>query len=250
MTIIIDECAVHYEKYGKGPVVLFLHGWGDSLKTFRDLSDNLKKHYTIMTLDLLGFGESDSPKETYSLEKYAMFVKQFLEKTDNNPYAIIGHSNGGAIAIRGVSSGILSCEKLILIASSGVRSTYNKRKNFLRASAKAAKLMTMVLPESTQMKIKRKVYKKLGSDLFVAEHLQDTFKKVVSEDVLHDAAMIIQPTLLIYGSADHATPVKYGEMFAKQIENSDLKIIDGADHFLHHTHGEKVNKLVLDFLDR
>lgn len=250
MTIIVDGNAVHYEKYGRGPVVLLLHGWGDSLKTFQELSNYLRKNYTILTLDLLGFGESDSPKETFSLEKYANFVRQFLDKTEEKPYAIIGHSNGGAIAIRGVSSGILSCEKLVLIASSGVRSTYNKRKNFLRASAKAAKLMTMMLPESTQMKIKRKVYKKLGSDLFIAEHLQDTFKKVVSEDVVHDSAMIAQPTLLIYGSADLATPAFYGEKFALQIENSELKIIDGADHFIHHTHAQKVNNFVKEFLDK
>jgi pimeloyl-ACP methyl ester carboxylesterase len=251
MTVIVDGYSVEYKKTGSGPVIVMLHGWGDTMSTYDQLVKKLQKDYTIIVLDLPGFGKTDSPKETFNLEKYAQFVHDFVAKIgEDTVFAYIGHSNGGAILIRGLSSGILSSDKLILLASSGVRSTYNKRKNLLRASAKAAKLMTMVLPESTQMKIKRRVYKKLGSDLFVAELLQETFKKVVSEDVVHDAAMIIQPTLLIYGSADRATPVKYGEMFAKQIENSDLKIVDGADHFLHHTHSEKVNKLVLDFLDK
>jgi pimeloyl-ACP methyl ester carboxylesterase len=251
MKIVVDKSLVNYQIQGSGPAVVLLHGWGDNLSTFKELTKFLKSDYTVISLDLLGFGESELPKDTYDLEKYAKFVSDFLLKIDQpHVYAFVGHSNGGAICIRGISSGLLKSERLVLLASSGVRSTYNKRKNFLRASAKVAKLMTVVLPESTQMKIKRKVYKKLGSDLFVAEHLQDTFKKVVSEDVVHEAAMIIQPTLLIYGSADRATPVKYGETFAQQIENSVLKIIDGADHFLHHTHSKEVNKLVMDFLDK
>jgi pimeloyl-ACP methyl ester carboxylesterase len=118
----------------------------------------------------------------------------------------------------------------------------------LRIAAKTAKFPTKLLPSRTQLKLKKYAYSKVGSDLFVAEHLQETFKKVVSEDLLHDSAMITQPTLLIYGSDDDATPVSYGESFSKQIENSELHIIPDADHFLHHTHGAEVETKVVKFL--
>lgn len=251
MTIIVNDYVVNYQKQGKGPVVVLLHGWGDSLSTFRDLTSKLSRHYTVITLDLPGFGGSDAPKQTFDLEKFAEHIADFLQKIDcNNVYAYIGHSNGGAIAMRGLASGILRSEKLVLLASSGIRSTYKGRKRALRYAAKVAKYPTKLLPQATQAKLKRRAYRTIGSDLFVAEHLQETFKKVVSEDVAHEAAMISQPALLLYGSLDKATPPAYGEKFHGQIENSELKIIEGADHFLHHTHGNKVASEVLEFLEK
>ena len=251
MNVVVSNVLTNYQISGKGPVVVLLHGWGDSLSTFKDLSKAIQNKYMIISVDLPGFGNSESPKETYDLEKYAQFVAEFLSKIDvNNVYAYIGHSNGGAVVIRGLSSGILSSDKLVLLASSGVRAVYQGRKKIIRLAVKTAKMPTKLLPKSTQNRLKRKVYGAIGSDMFVAEHLQDTFRKVISEDLVHDSAMIQQPTILIYGSMDKATPVKYGQMFNKQIENSTLSLVDGADHFLHHTHADKVNKLVLDFLDK
>lgn len=251
MNVVVDKSLVNYQIQGNGPAVVLLHGWGDNLSTFKELTKYIKSDYTVISLDLLGFGGSEPPKDTYDLEKYAKFVSDFLHKIDQrHVYAFVGHSNGGAICIRGISSGLLKSEKLVLLASSGVRSVYKRRKKILRLAAKTAKIPTRLLPKSTQLKLKKKAYKTIGSDLFVAEHLQDTFKNVVTEDVVHEAAMISEPTLLLYGTNDDSTPVSYGEKFAQQIENSELKIIDGADHFLHHTHSDKVNKLVLDFLDK
>ncbi len=104
MTIIVDGYAVHYEQSGKGPLVLMLHGWGDNLQTFKQLSKELGKEYTVLTLDLLGFGASDAPREPFDLELYARFVASFLEKLNiHGLHSIVGHSNGGAIAIKGLS---------------------------------------------------------------------------------------------------------------------------------------------------
>jgi len=251
MTIIVNGYSTDYSKVGSGPAVVLLHGWGDTMTTFDLLCKHLKKNYTVIALDLPGFGKTDSPKETFSLEKYAQFVGDFVDKIgETTIFAYIGHSNGGAVLIRGISSGILRSEKLVLLASSGVRGEYSARKKFLRVIAKTAKIPTNLLPKSSQAKIKKSVYKKLGSDLFVAEHLQDTFRQVVSEDVVHDSAMISSQTLLLYGAQDKATPMSYGAKFNKQIEESELIVLDGADHFLHHTHFTKVNKLVEDFLDK
>jgi pimeloyl-ACP methyl ester carboxylesterase len=249
MNVVVNNTMVHYTVNGVGPVVVLVHGWGDSLSTFHSMQTKLQKAYRVIALDLPGFGESEPPSETYDLQKYAQFVADFLHKiTEKHIYAFIGHSNGGAIIIRGVSGGILHSDRVILLASSGIRSTYRRRKKALRIVAKTAKLPTKLLPSRTQTKLKKFAYKKVGSDLFVAEHLQETFKQVVTEDVLQDSAMIHQPTLLLYGSEDTATPTQYGELYAKQIENSKLVFVTDAEHFLHHTHAKEVEAEVLEFL--
>jgi pimeloyl-ACP methyl ester carboxylesterase len=249
MTVIVDDYAVSYEQTGAGPNLVLLHGWGDNKETFDDLSEALSVDHTVTALDLPGFGKTDAPKEVFDLQKYAAFVASCLQKIGvDDVECFIGHSNGGAIAIRGLSEGTLKAKKLVLLASSGVRSTYNKRRKALRASAKVAKMVTTILPKSLQIKIKKKAYKTIGSDLFVAEHLQDTFKKVVSEDLVGQAANITIPTLLVYGSEDTATPPSYGERFSAQIKDSTLIVVDGAEHFLHHTHASKITKLLTEFL--
>lgn len=250
MTLIVNGHAVNYAREGAGPVIVLIHGWGDSLKTFDGLNNGLKKNYDVIRLDLLGFGGSDMPNGVYNLEKYALFVKSFLDKLGvSQVYAYVGHSNGGAVAIRGIAGGLLKSEKLILIASSGIRSEYQSRKKALRIVAKAAKLPTAVLPKNLQKRIKKKAYETIGSDLFVSEKMQETFKAVITEDVLQESAMVHIPTLMIYGSDDTATPPRFGELFANQIEDSNLIIINQAGHFVHQDKLENVQAEIERFLE-
>lgn len=249
--VIVGGLATEYKIRGKGPNVVLIHGWGDNLKTFKSLESALANKYTVISLDLPGFGQTDTPKEAYTLKKYALFISEFLDKIDiKHIFAFVGHSNGGAIALRGLSSGVLVSDKLILLASSGVRSIYKTKKKIIRMAVKTAKIPTLLLPSSTRNKIRKRVYKKIGSDMFVAENMQETFKNVITEDIVHESAMIQQPTLLIYGSADKSTPPEFGQKFHKLIEDSELRIIEGADHFLHHTHQKEVDNLVLEYLDK
>jgi pimeloyl-ACP methyl ester carboxylesterase len=249
MQVVVDNLLTVYEQAGKGPALLFLHGWGDSHATFKQLMADLKANHTVITLDLPGFGGTQSSEDVWGVSDYVQFVAHFLQKI-NAPklHGLVGHSNGGTIAIRGVAEGKLTPDRLVLLASAGVRDVYKGRKKALRLTAKAAKLATAPLPKSLQTKLKKKAYGAIGSDLFVAEHLQETFKKVVTDDVQAEAATVQLPTLLLYGSEDTATPVDYGRRFQAAITGSKLEIIDGAGHFVHHDQPDKVSELIKGFL--
>jgi pimeloyl-ACP methyl ester carboxylesterase len=248
MQIVVDNLLATYDKTGHGPVVLLVHGWGDSLQTFSGLADSLENSFTLVSLDLPGFGGTQPPDESWGVDDYARFVSLFLKKSNLKPYAIIAHSNGGTIVIRGLANGDLKAEKLVLLASAGIRDVYKGRRKSLRLAAKAAKVATYPLPKSVQMKIKKKAYKAIGSDLFVAEHLQDTFKRVVTDDVQADARKLHLPTILIYGSKDDATPPKYGELLNNAVTGSTLHIVHGAGHFVHHEQPDEVLRIVEEFL--
>jgi pimeloyl-ACP methyl ester carboxylesterase len=240
MHIVIDELAANYAVSGKGKTLLLLHGWGDSLATFRALQKELGKSFRVVSLDLPGFGGSEPPKTAWGLDEYARFVARFIDKSGIEPDVLIGHSNGGAIIIRGVGSKMLSAERLVLLAASGIRDRYKGRKKVVRLAAKAGRAASRVLPRSQQKRLKRAFYDRIGSDLLVAEHLQETFKKVVEDDVQTDAAKISQPSLLIYGSADKATPVEYGETYVQLMQDARLITIDGAGHFVHHEQSGRI----------
>ena len=84
--------------------------------------------------------------------------------------------------------------------------------------------------------------------MLVAEHLQETFKKIITDDVRVDALHLTLPTLLVYGDKDESTPVRYGTMFNEAIKGSKLEVLPGAGHFVHNDEPEKVTKAIEGFL--
>lgn len=252
MQAIVQDLLVHYEKTGKNkPSVLLVHGWGDRLETFNALVPGLCKSYKILTLDLPGFGTSQAPKAIWNLDNYAVFVADFIKKVDPDKkiWAVVGHSNGGAVAIRGIALGLLNPEKLVLLAASGVRDTSKFRRLVIKVVAKTGKASSFWLPQRTKKQLQKKLYGTVGSDMLVAPELQETFKKTVRQDIQADAGRIKLPTLLIYGDKDRATPVQsVGQKLHKRIRLSKLEVIIGADHFVHQADPNQVTKSILEFL--
>lgn len=251
MQTVVNGTLATYAEIGKGSnAILFLHGWADSGKTFEMLARHIVKQdkkYKAVLLDLPGFGGTQSPKEAWGLEEYALFVKAFLNKTSIKPVAIAGHSNGGAIAINGLASGVLNSEKLILLASAGIRDP-SLKVTMLKAGSVPAKIGLKLLPGKARKKVRQKLYGAVGSDYLVAEHMQDTFKRVVSSDVAEDASSLKLPVLLVYGETDDATPPSFGKRLADAIPNSKLEVIPETSHFVHQEQVYKVSELVRNFL--
>lgn len=248
MQVVVDSLLTHYEKTGKGKAVVLLHGWGDDAAGLKQLQQELAKTYTVIAVDLPGFGSTQPPEGVWGLDDYARFVRNFLQKIDaGQPFMLVGHSNGGAIAIRGLARDILEASKVVLLASAGIRGVYKGRVKVLRYITKAGKVLTMPLPKGIKKTLQRKVYKTVGSDMLVAEHLQETFKKVVTDDVRADAASLSLPALLIYGERDEATPLWYGRTYHELMPNSTLEVLPGAGHFVHLERLDDVVRAIQEF---
>src|SRR5260370_39081413 len=103
MQVVVNSLLTEYSRAGSGKVVLVLHGWADSSKGWRDFQTKLSEDYDVIVPDLPGFGGTATPPEAWGLNDYAAFVGEFLQKIHVSPYAIVAHSNGGAIAVRGLA---------------------------------------------------------------------------------------------------------------------------------------------------
>lgn len=249
MQIIVNGLLCTYERSGKGKTIVLLHGWGDSSKGLQSVSAALAKQFEVITPDLPGFGGSQAPESPWGLDDYASFVQQFLKKLDiSQVYAFVAHSNGGAIVIRGLAANKLTADKLILLASAGIRGAYRGRVKAVRYATKVGKALSTPLPKGVKKSLRQKVYASVGSDMLVAEHLQETFKKVITDDVQSGAAQLTLPVLLIYGEDDEQTPVDYGETFHERMQNSTLVVLPGAGHFIYLDRPHEVVKAIEGFL--
>lgn len=242
MDCIVDDLHLHYQDEGKGPTLLLLHGWGNSLHTFDLLCAQLRSDFRIVRLDLPGFGKSQPPLEDWFVRDYATLVAAFVRKLDLDLVAIIGHSFGGRIAIKGLATSALHAERLILIASAGIvpRPTLRTHVASLASRVSHLSILQPIRPMMRQL-IASPDYQAAGT-------LRGTLKQVLDEDLQADAARLDLPTLLVWGEDDPETPRAYGQIFHERIVSSQIEVIPDAGHFVHETHVDRVTHLMQEFL--
>ena len=89
-----------WERHGSGPPVVLIHGFGLNRAMWQWMLPALTPHFSVLTYDLLGHGDSAPPADTPGL---AMFSRQLLGLMDRcgiERAALVGFSLGGMIARR------------------------------------------------------------------------------------------------------------------------------------------------------
>ena len=72
------EADVHYYEKGSGEPLLLVHDIGLSLYAYREMIDELSKHYHVIAVDMLGHGYSSCPDIYYTVEENALCLEAFL----------------------------------------------------------------------------------------------------------------------------------------------------------------------------
>jgi len=97
------DVLLHCERYGNedNSPIIFLHGFGASIETWRDvLPLLLTPPRSVCLVDLKGFGQSSKPRDgAYSLEEQADLIISMLESRKLSGVTLVGHSYGGAVAL-------------------------------------------------------------------------------------------------------------------------------------------------------
>lgn len=97
--ITVDNLRLRALRAGTGDTtLLLLHGYGESLLTWRYLLDRIPPHYRLLAIDLPGFGLSDKPDTTYDFPAYQRWLGDLLTRDTRGPVVVVGHSMGGQLA--------------------------------------------------------------------------------------------------------------------------------------------------------
>ena len=97
--VVIDGGLVHYEAFGRGKPVLFLHGWLGSWRYWMRTMESVSDKNRTYALDLWGFGDSDKSKPRYNVTDYVALVHNFLHDMGIQETPIIGHALGATVAL-------------------------------------------------------------------------------------------------------------------------------------------------------
>ncbi len=250
MKIVVDGIMSEYWRAGKAgaPVVLFLPGWLSSASNFTGMMKKLEDDFDVISIDFPGWPKAEQPPHGWNISNYTDWIVKFLEKVGLNSsqkiYAIIGHSFGGRVILKGLSSGKLKAEKAIFIDSAGVKPAVSMQGKLLKSVAK----LSHFLPTNLQQKISQTFASQDYKNLKNNPVMRETFKKVIDEDLTGLMSQISAKTLLIWGAEDQDTPPADARVFANNIPDSKLEIIANAGHYAFLDQPEQVSKLVRTFL--
>ena len=96
----INGRMIRYFQTGNGENILFIHGAMGSVEDWEKLYPLLKDKYRVTAIDRPGMGFSDIEKNDYTIDGNAKIVREIIKKLDLKNVIIVGHSYGGAIALR------------------------------------------------------------------------------------------------------------------------------------------------------
>ncbi len=222
-----------------------LHGWTYSTDKWQEFIDLMKiKRFDPVLLNIPGLTEKT--EKVWTLDDYV----EWLSKTIGGEKAIIvGHSNGGRIALSFAAKYPAKVKQLILIDSAGIFHkglTIQLKRLIFGAAAKLGKNVT------SSERLKSLLYKiARESDYNNANPItRQTMVNLISYDLSSLLNKITAPTLIIWGEKDKSTPLSDGKLIHKLIKNSKFFVIKGAKHSPQFTHTNEVCQKIVAELEK
>lgn len=111
---------VVYRMAGSGPPVVLVHGMVNSSRHWGPVAERLAQHHTVIAPDLVGHGDSATPRGDYSLGAHASVIRDLLSALGVERASFVGHSLGGGIAMVFFWQFPQRVERLALVSSGGL----------------------------------------------------------------------------------------------------------------------------------
>ena len=103
-----------------GPPVVFVHGFGGTARNFTlNIGPLAKAGFRVVAPELWGMGRSAKPRGRYSLDRWVEQLLELMDHLDIRQAYIVGHSMGGAVAVRLAHQRPERVLKLALVAPLG-----------------------------------------------------------------------------------------------------------------------------------
>jgi len=96
----VNGVRLHYVEQGKGPLILFLHGFPEFWYSWKDLIADFGRDHHAVALDMRGYNLSARPEpvESYRVALIVEDVRALAEKLKAKKFVLVGHDWGGVIA--------------------------------------------------------------------------------------------------------------------------------------------------------
>ncbi|MCS6946167.1 MAG: alpha/beta hydrolase [Steroidobacteraceae bacterium] len=246
----VETVRIRYRRYGltgaDRPQLILLHGFANSLQTWRLVAPALAACCDVIALDLPGFGLSDKPVDfDYHNDAQARRVVAFARALDLRAPIYVGHSLGGAIALQAavidpaarglvlLNPGILSTgvPKIVQVTvpplprlSARLFADRDFRRNFLRRSYVNPALVTDEVVDAVMLGARSAGY---------LPGMTSMMRQYREGDEIPLARRVTVPTLILWGDQDRNKPRDEADRLRSLIGRAQLVRFAGAGHYVH-----------------
>lgn len=246
---------VFYRIAGSGPPVVLIHGMINSSRHWTKVATELARSHTVIAPDLIGHGDSSTPRGDYSLGAHASSIRDLLAVIGIERATIAGHSLGGGVAMQFFYQFPQRTERLILISSGGLGREVSP---MLRGAALPGAGIGLALAANrvvlSGLAAVSWALRRFGSDLgrqteaiaralgplsppgarrAFLETLRSVIdirgQKVSANDRLH--LLESTPTLIVWGERDNTIPLAHGAATHAAVPHSTFETLPRAAHF-------------------
>ena len=252
--ILYKNTKISYSDSGKGNAVVLLHGFLENQTMWQDLVPELSKKFRIITIDLLGHGQTECMGYVHSMEDNATIVQAVLSKLRIRKAIFVGHSMGGYVALAFAELYPENVKGLVLLNSTSKADSEERKANRNRAIKAVKKDYTTFVRLSIANLFSAENREKFIDEIekVKIEALKTPLQGIVAslegmkmrkdrEFLLHSSSF---PMLLILGKKDE---VLIYEDNQKQIENTNVKLVAFPDGHMSHIENREELKDVLLF---
>lgn len=221
---MLGKYNINYEDIGKGKVVIFLHGWGGSIRSFSPIVPHIKCR--CISIDFPGFGESPTCKNM-DIYEYAESVYLFLKEKGIHQCDIVAHSFGCRVAIILASLYDIKIPKMIFTGGAGLkpRKSLVTKCKILRYKLAKRLVKWKLLSSIKLQKFGSSDYKNLNADM------KRIFTTIVNQHLDYLVPSIKSSVLLVWGEKDKVTPMYVAKRFENLLKDSGLIVYPHCTHF-------------------
>ncbi len=230
------QTKISYTDTGKGSTIVLLHGFLENSTMWDFFIPHLAKKNRVITIDLLGHGESESRGYVHSMEDNADIVHSVLSELRIRKCAVVGHSMGGYVALAFAELYPDYVKGLVLLNSTSradsdekkenrdraIKAVKHNHRNFVRLSI--ANLFSEANREKLSEEIEHVKIEALKTPLQgIVASLEGMKIRNDREVLFHFASY---PILLVLGKQDQV--LKYNDAI-EQVDSTKVKLITFED---------------------
>jgi len=254
-TVIVHGHKLAYYEAGKGSAVILIHGLGADSRHWAANIGPLSQNFRVITLDQIGYGQSDKPLMRYTVENFSDYLHGFLQAVKISKASLVGNSLGGWVALDFTLRHPQRVEKLVLVDAAGLRPSAALK--WPEGGPKALSLVNTHWFFDLMEANKEWATTDLGPNGF-ERHVQNGDSYTVASSVAEmitgrefedkKLGKVHVPTLIIWGRDDLLIPLAMGESLNKGIKGSQLRVIEGTGHIPMVGKPAEFNEAVAKFL--
>jgi pimeloyl-ACP methyl ester carboxylesterase len=253
--IVVDNQVVHYEVFGHGRPVLFLHGWLGSWRYWYPTMQVVAEQFRTYSFDFLGFGESRRKTTEESIRAYSQQVIRFMDELGIDRIALVGHSMGGMVAMKTALDYPDRVQRVVTVGApfNGhsiswlLKLTQNQAlaNTFARWSWLRRTLFHFFLGQDYDTPGTEEVLD--DSMKSNAETLRATVCSMLHTDLRPELPRLNVPALIVHGRRDDVVNPNQVKLF-RDIAMADVMVMGKSRHFPFSDEPDAFNERILRFL--